>query len=231
MKLKSLALAALVALGVQAHAAVVTVSQNAGPYTLTYSYDNALPLGFIDLGFFSSGGGAVGFEWSIADIVNVTSVAGLPVTATFAVPDFTIAVNPGYTLTGAITSSIGNIIYAVSGVGATTSMSATGSFAVDGGPMISLPLGPLAKVVSSPSIGYFADSATAPIAAFSTFSVSGASITLNASGGSFAAIGAQTQNKLKFEFTANPVPEPETYALMLAGLGVVGLMARRRQRA
>jgi hypothetical protein len=28
---------------------------------------------------------------------------------------------------------------------------------------------------------------------------------------------------------ANPVPEPETYALMLAGLGLVGFAARRKR--
>lgn len=30
-------------------------------------------------------------------------------------------------------------------------------------------------------------------------------------------------------FTAAPIPEPETYAMLLAGLGVVGFMARRRR--
>lgn len=30
-------------------------------------------------------------------------------------------------------------------------------------------------------------------------------------------------------FSVTPVPEPETYALLLAGLGVVGFMARRRK--
>ena len=31
-------------------------------------------------------------------------------------------------------------------------------------------------------------------------------------------------------YSTSPIPEPETYALLLAGLGVVGFMARRRQQ-
>jgi hypothetical protein len=31
--------------------------------------------------------------------------------------------------------------------------------------------------------------------------------------------------------TVTPIPEPHTYVLMLAGLGAVGFMARRRRQA
>lgn len=31
--------------------------------------------------------------------------------------------------------------------------------------------------------------------------------------------------------TANPIPEPETYAMLLSGIGVMGLIARRRKKS
>jgi hypothetical protein len=46
--------------------------------------------------------------------------------------------------------------------------------------------------------------------------------------------GASGFNDLSFSFTnvqsTNPVPEPETYAMLLAGLGLLGFVARRRKQ-
>lgn len=50
--------------------------------------------------------------------------------------------------------------------------------------------------------------------------------TVSANGGALATGG--TGRIDNFTVTAAPVPEPETYALMLAGLGLLGLAARRR---
>ncbi|MDQ1813929.1 PEP-CTERM sorting domain-containing protein [Massilia sp. CCM 9210] len=44
-------------------------------------------------------------------------------------------------------------------------------------------------------------------------------------------IFARDVSKTAFEVPTTPVPEPETYAMLLAGLGLVGFMSRRRKSA
>lgn len=48
---------------------------------------------------------------------------------------------------------------------------------------------------------------------------------------SFDANGQTVDQNYRIEMVTAPIPEPETYALMLAGLGLVGFMARRRKQA
>ena len=55
-------------------------------------------------------------------------------------------------------------------------------------------------------------------------------LALEASIGNFAG-GPESFLIYNLGTAVTPVPEPETYALMLAGLGAVGFMARRRRRA
>jgi hypothetical protein len=229
MKLKLLAAASLLSLAPLANAITTYVT---AAYTVTYDETTA-GFGFISSSF-TAGGNLVGFEWSVQPAVQV-SASGGSASASFALPDFTISVNPGYALSGGLTGSLGQITYAEFGAASTT-LSAAATVMVDALPATVLPMTALTKTSSSATTGWFADLATAPLGGFSSFGVSAASIQLDATAaqGSFAAIIGQTQNKLAFTFFAqevsDPVPEPETYALLLAGLGVMGWIVRRRQR-
>lgn len=227
MKIKNVVAAvSLLAAGL-AQAAVVTV--NAGAYSVTY--DDAT-IGFGAISNMTNSGSSVAFEWSLQAAVQAQSFQQGSITASFAIPDFTITANPGWALSGALSSTLGNVTYFEAGTSASTSLSAGATVSVNGGPGVLVPLAPLGKVSSGPNSGWFAGAQTLPFGGFSSLSVTGGQLVLNATAGagSFAAITGQPQNKLTFAFTANPVPEPETYALLLAGLGIVGLVARRRQQ-
>ena len=81
------------------------------------------------------------------------------------------------------------------------------------------------------SIGYFSKSGPLAFGSFGSLLVGGgvlilASATNGISG--FAAVLAQPQNQFSISFIAAAVPEPESYALLLAGLAVIGTILRRR---
>lgn len=63
-----------------------------------------------------------------------------------------------------------------------------------------------------------------------TFSVDGMRAVFNGKGSSFGAPLSLGSTKLYYSY-ANPVPEPETYAMLFSGLGLIAFMAKRRKKS
>ncbi|MBL8414116.1 MAG: PEP-CTERM sorting domain-containing protein [Propionivibrio sp.] len=226
MKLKPVVVALSLMAGVSAASA--TTIFDAGPYTL--SYDETTTFGFLASSF-SSSGNSYGFSWNFSPDASVVSFGSTEVKFV-TLPSFTLTPNAGYTLSGGFNAFLGNLVYTEVG-GATTGILAYGDVSVNGGAPININ-GHLVSWTQTLSVpgsnsGYFAESATLPLGSFTSIAVSNASLALSASGGIYSSIIAQPQNKIEFSFTAVPVPEPETYAMLLAGLGVMGAIARRRR--
>lgn len=83
---------------------------------------------------------------------------------------------------------------------------------------------------SSSSVGSLTGDLDPSAAGFSFKNVLAGFYTVKASG---SVVGGAIPN-LAFigaNYTVTPVPEPETYAMLLAGLGLMGVIARRRKAA
>lgn len=204
--------------------ASATIVYDAGSYSVIY--DETTTFGFISS--WTSVGNSVGFEWSVSTDVSLVNNGGSVAPASFALPSFTLVANPGYALAGTLVASLGNIAYAE--FNGSTAIDVNATLKLNNGADWVLPTAALTKVANNPFQGYFAGSSSLSLAGITSLEVKDGSITLSASDGSFAAIGGQPQNKFSFAFEAAPVPEPQSYVLLLAGLGMIGLLARRRRQ-
>lgn len=206
-------------------AASAMTTQDFGSHTVTY--DETTDFGYLSSSF-TSGGGAAGFTWTVPTTAQVASFGSLEIVP-IALPSFTITANAGWALSNA-SGFLGNLIFTEVG-SATTQIKIYADVSVNGGPVMSLqddvnwtPTSVGTGFLS----GYFGETFGPVAGGFSSLSVTNASIVLSATGGVFSNIAAQPQNKLEISLVAQPVPEPETYAMMLAGLAALGWLAKRR---
>ncbi len=226
-RISSLLTGALLVLSSSAFANTWVLDQ----YTLDYTETSSSVL----LNAFSEGENTVGFTFSLKPTVNVINVgSGGIVSIPFALPSFTVTSNAAYFISGEITGKIGNLSFSEA-PGAVTSATFSGTASIDG-----LSSGflnaPLTKdpFVPGGGIGEFrSSSSTAGQGVFNEFKLTGGTLTLTAdnSGGVFSSISSQSQSEFRISFTALPVPELESYAMLLAGLCLIGAITRRRRRA
>lgn len=225
-KLKPLACLFLLVLGsAQANAATVTL---AGEH-FTISYDTAV-LGLfgapqlIDSSLVFAPGGAPGFSAQAGNGFDFTN-------STFS---FSIAAEPGYKLSGFNLFEAGDYFL----IGSSSQVSVGGQLRVKplGGAALTAAITPAAPLTTHTSFPSFATSNWEAAASVRpTTSLSTAVVSLENILGAFAPIGqggyAFVEKKnVELSFTLMPIPEPESYAMLFAGLGMIGLVARRRRQ-
>jgi len=217
--------AAVLLLAGASNASAIT-SLDLGPATVTYDETT----GFGGLSSWFSSGNTYGFAWTVPPSAQVASFGPLTI-VNVPMPDFSLTVNAGWVLSGP-SAFLGNLVYTEVG-GATTNIVANANVALNGGPAV--PTGPVSmnwvQTFAGPGFaqGYFADTLMSPLLPFNSLAVTASGIDLSATGGVFSSISAQPQNKYEITFTAVPVPEPGTYAMFVAGLGVLGWLFKRRR--
>ncbi len=244
MKLKRVFLAGLLVTGLSVAHAVAPPSFSSfttefNEYTVSYQNDTALG-SFASTFSTSDGDGnkVYGFTWKLSAAVQVASPTGAFAQSVFALPEFTITANPGWTLAGPLSSVFGNLSFVEFGDGATTNVTASGKLSFNGAVVTTLVNAPISKTRTSSDalletlrFGYFGDNASYPHTSFLSVKVSEAFLTLTAEGGSSSAVFAETNSILQYSVGVipSPIPEPQSWAMLLAGLGLMVIVARRRQ--
>lgn len=216
--------ATLYAASAAGFAAIVT--RDFAQYSIAYDYDDAPGAPGFGASFFdSSVDGQVSFGWSIPTSVAVTGTRPATVND-FQMPFFFVRAAPGYTFTGPITGFIGNLDYKETGTGRTEA-GIQGAIALDSGNTRNF-----TRLLDKDPSGFYSGSASlAHPGAFDALVFFGY-LSLGARGNANnASITANPQSTFTMSFLAAPVPEPESYAMLLAGLGVIAAFAMKRRPA
>jgi len=168
------------------------------------------------------------FAWKTPNSAGINVTGGQ---ASFSLPSFTLTPNAGYTLSETIGGFFGNLSYTAVG-GGTVAGDISGNVSINGGPAFSI-LVNLGTTTTSPFSGYLSANPSYNTGAgtISSINFSGGLLNLTATNnGGFAGIASQPQNEFSISFVTAPVPEPESYAMLLAGLCLIGAITRRRTR-
>jgi hypothetical protein len=227
MKLKSIAVAvALASSAAGALSASVTLSGS----TFDVTYDSALVglfgtptlIGDV-LSWFPSG--SPGFTAQTSGGISVTN-------STFAM---TVAAKPGYYLASFGLGEGGDYFYFGTGAGVAVS----GQLRVTPlpGSVSSTPIAPTTTFSSNVFPDFSTDNwaaSSAPINAPAMTTLANVSVqnilAAYANPSEFPSYAFIEKKEAFLTVSTVPVPEPETYAMMLAGLGVIGFLASRRRR-
>ncbi len=157
-----------------------------------------------------------------ASIVNASSIQWM---ATPSLPNVFIVggINPIDTFTLNFSSVVDN--FSFDRVGNIAAYSPSGTTK---GPWSATAYDASNNILGSVGEGYIGTYADVPTQTFTLADTGIAYIAFTGNSYNFAGTNLPVMDNLSF--TTSPVPEPETYAMMLVGLGLLGFMARRRKR-
>ena len=199
-------------LGASVCASATTVMLDTTEYTLTY--DSAYSIS-------QWGGGGppptLFFNWGIEGSAYAAGgVASVPIT----IPAFTLQAKAGYQFT--------DLTFGVSGVYSVFG-NATARVDFNGGGSWNAFAGTF--TAPAQNIGLWSISSTNPIGTYTSYTFGGGTLTLtaNALAGQAAEIIYNGSSTPSFAFQVSPVPEASEWAMMLSGLGLVGVIAQRRR--